>query len=390
MNHRSRLAFCIFAAAAAAGTLALPETAPAQETAFQHYEKSKTLRAQGNLAAAVQELEAAHRLEPNNAVIAFDLAYALQAAGRNSEAADAFAAALTLDPSQFRIVEDRAYALKAAGRKTEAAAEFRKVIDNADLYPHANDADTRMRDERMERVRREIGYLERDWYANGYFVYRSNVSGGVWSPSVDNSFAASMAGFEAGWQPFDAARLQAFARGFFAFEPDSLDYNGRSLQFGIGLHWQPFAEENFVLTGERLIKAGDDARDGWLLRASYNWNIVRDDFLYTNVYADIAYIPGDNHYFSLYGEATAGWRFKIAPDWSLTPHVMLAATRTEDVYATRHLIEGGPGLMLTRVYGGDTYHAPMSSVSLSVQYRTVLDDNVGADDAWIVKLIWGL
>ena len=76
--------------------------------------RPKSLRAQGQVEDAIGEFQRAHELEPNNAVIMFDLAYALREAGRNDEAARMFELALKADPSKYAAIEDWAYALKSA------------------------------------------------------------------------------------------------------------------------------------------------------------------------------------------------------------------------------------------------------------------------------------
>lgn len=394
MTHSSRNLARLCAASLALSGVAV--AAFGEETAFQYYEQSKALRAEGKTDAAIGALEQAHRLEPANAVIAFDLAYAYRAADRNGEAAKMFGEALALDPSRYAVIEDWAYALKAAGEREAAAAKFREVIDNKARYPQST-ADERVDlAVRMERVRREIAMLERNWYANASFSYRNGAVGTSFAPTTDNSFSASQAGVEAGWQPLDKVRLQTYGRVLFAFKDDTLRYDDSSAQLGVGLRWRPFESQDFALSGERLIKAGSNARDAWLLRGSYFWGTgmdqdpIRDSWNFTSLYGDVAYIPGDRHYFSLYGEAMQGWRFKLAPDWALTPHAVFTATRTDDLGGIRHLAEAGAGVMLTHWYGADDYHGALSQVSLTVQYRAPVADNVGAGHVFAAKLIWNM
>lgn len=367
-----------------------------EDAAYRRYDRAMILKKLGRNAESLKELEKAHALDANNAVIDFDLAYAYRDAGRNDEAAALFAAGNKLDPSNYEIIEDWAYALKDAGRRKEAEAKFRQAIRNRALYPQKTEAERDALERRMWNLRREVGMLEKYWYASGYFAYRSPNTG-LFSPLAQESgLAGSMAGVEAGWRPLGTTTLEVYGRTYFSFQDDALRYDDKSLQFGVGVRWRPFEEVDFSLAAERMIKAGDNARDDWLLQAAYYWgdgvefDPVAASWNYTTVYGELDYIPGNRHFVSLYGQGIEGWRFRLAPYWALTPHVVLAGTRTDDNGTVLHLVEAGPGVMLTRLLCADEESIPDSQVSLSLQYRFVLEDNIDARNATVVMLEWSL
>lgn len=381
----------------AAALIAIDKAIALEDAAFRRYEKATLLQRLHRDGEAVVQFEAARTMDPANANIAFALAYAYRAAGRNREAAAAFEAGLARAPERFDIVEDLAYALKADGQFAEAARRFREVLANKERYARQSDADKLALAKRLWRVHREIGALERGWYATAFVSYLS--SGASDLPSVLNSNPfTSQGGAEMGWSPqlgdSPERNVDLFARSYFSFRRDTFDYDPDSLQFGVGIRWKPFEDQDLRLTLERMIESGDNARDAWLTRASYSWSAgadidpFGDNWNYTSLYLDLADIPERPRFFSAYGQAIEGWRFRLGEASAFTPHGVIAAQYTGDQFHQDTTVEIGAGVTLSRWYDDDAYPLNEHRVDLTLEYRVPVTTGVRDDDHLLLQLIF--
>lgn len=352
-----------------------------EDAAFRRYEKGLILQRLHRNSEAITQFEAARATDPNNATILFTLGYAYRAAGRNHDAVGAFQAGLQIDPSRYDVVEDLAYALKDDGRPKAANKSFHDVLDNRGRYPQTTDAQKLALDKRMFRVGREIDAIERNWYATAFLTYRSSDAQNL--PSVVNSNPfTSQGGAEVGWSPLLGGMtehsLDIYGRSYFSFRAGTLDYDSKSLQFGVGVRWKPFATQDFRLTLERMIKSGSNARNAWLTRASYSWNDGADidpfatDWNYTSFYGDVAYIPTSPTFFSVYGQLEQGWRFRFGDATAITPHGVISTQYTSDKFRDDWTTEIGAGVTLSRWYDGGEYPSNSRRVDLIAEYRTPL------------------
>lgn len=351
------------------------------DQAWRRYDHGLMLLEAGDREGAIEEFRRALALEPGNQDVQMSLAYALREEGENDEAASLFADVLRQQPENADLREDMAYALKDAGREDEAVTAFIGVIEtlerNGGEGEHA---------ERMYRVRREVTELERDFTGFAYLTYRDE--GVTLGNGIQQNNTYSSIGAEVSWRPdglYENGRgVSLFARGYAGLEPGSFSLREDTTQFGVGARWKPFQEHNFTLSAERLIAAGDQARDDWLLRASYgwtngyDWDPVRDNWNYTSLYADLAYIPGDEEYLGAYAQFRQGRRFKTGDGWAVTPYATIVAQYYDDQFGSDEKVEAGVGVSVSRWYGEDDHHAYRRRVDFEVEYLHGID---GSDES---------
>jgi adsorption protein A len=356
---------------------------------WRRFDHGLMLQQSGDTDAAIGEFRTALAADPDNSDIRLSLAYALRQRGQNDEAATLFQQAIQDQPERADLREDLAYALKDAGRNDEAAQAFMGVVDI--LSRNAGSAE---RDEHLYRVRREITELERHVTGHAYISWRDEGVGG--STGLQNPDTSGSVGGELAWRPdalFENGKgVSLFARGYAGLEPGSFSIDGDSLQLGVGARWKPFEQVDFSLSGERLVAGGDTARDDWLLRASYgwtdgyDWEPVKTSWNYSSVYADLAYIPGDNEYFGAYAQVRQGRRFRTGEGWAVTPYVTAVGQYSEDVFGSQEQFQAGPGVSVSHWFDEDQYHAYRRRVDFDVEY--LFDIDGGGDGALMARVVF--
>ncbi|HRE61474.1 MAG TPA: hypothetical protein PL096_10220 [Micropepsaceae bacterium] len=348
----------------------------------------------GRTGDEINALEAAVAADPANRANMLNLAYAYRRAGREDDAADMFARAAALDPADTSALEDHAYALRAAGRNAESAAKFREAIDALRASGASDDAAA----ERLFRMRREVETLERDWSTVAFLSYRSPF-GGATSPLPEAGRSVSQFGAEAAWRPpgigFDAGRIfEVYGRVFGSMEEDSLSPDEDTLQAGFGIRYKPFADHDLRLSLERLVAIGDDARDGWLVRAGYFWGDgvdfepVKDDWNFTTLSIDAAHIIDDPEYTSLYAEFVQGHRFKLGEASAINPHIVIAGQWQDDQFGSTSRLEGGAGVTVSFWHDEDAYTAPRGRIDLTVEARFGIAGDSDDDSALLARLVF--
>jgi tetratricopeptide (TPR) repeat protein len=355
------------------------------------YDRGLAERARGDTAAAVIDLERAHAMAPNNANVAYDLAYAYRIENRNEEACRLFELGYRLEP-RSEILEDWGHALEAAHRLTEAAEKYRAAIAAESKKPEATPEQRKAMERRIWGLRRDVGEAERTAYAEATVVLRSPNVKGADGLSPETGLAGSAEGVEVGLRLPHAPMVDLYARQYSAFEGDTMKLSRVSDQGALGVRWRPFPGQLFSLAAERMIKIGDNARNAWLFVAADGWSRgteidpFRSQWSFTSLYGEAAYIPGDHRYSEFYATALQGWSFKLDPATTLTPHVGLWATRADNAGEVRYLVEAGPGLMLTHLLEVSPDKISDAQISLSAQYRMPISDNTAQKNALVVQL----
>ncbi|WP_417492855.1 NfrA family protein [Maricaulis sp.] len=359
------------------------------DQSWRRFDHGLMLQAAGEPRAAVGEFRTVLAQDPSNTDVRLSLAYALRSIGENAEAAQHFGEVIAVQPDNLGIREDQAYAFKDAGQQAEAGAAFIGVIDR--LQAEGGEA---AHAERLYRLRREVTALESRTSGFAYASYRNegvSLSGGL-----QDSITQSSLGAEFSWRPEglyeNGTGITLFGRGYVSMEPGSFSLDDDSAQLGVGARWKPFQSVDFSLSGERLVALGDNARDDWLLRASYGWTNGYDwkpeasSWNYTSVYADLAYIPGDNEYFGAYAQVRQGRRFRTAEGWTVTPYVTAVAQYSDDIYGSQDRFEAGPGVSVSHWFGEDDHHAYRRRVDFDVEY--LFDVEGSGDDALMARVVF--
>ncbi len=359
------------------------------DQSWRRFDHGLMLQAAGEPRAAVGEYRAVLAQDPANTDVRLSLAYALRSIGENAEAAQHFGEVIAVQPDNLGIREDQAYAFKDAGQQAEAGAAFIGVIDR--LQAQGGEA---AHAERLYRLRREVTALESRTSGFAYASYRNegvSLSGGL-----QDSITQSSIGAEFSWRPEgfyeNGTGITLFGRGYASMEAGTFSLDEDSAQLGVGARWKPFQSVDFSLSGERLVALGDNARDDWLLRASYGWTNGYDwkpdaaSWNYTSVYADLAYIPGDNEYFGAYAQVRQGRRFRTADGWTVTPYVTAVAQYSDDIYGSQDRFEAGPGVSVSHWFGEDDHHAYRRRVDFDVEY--LFDVEGSGDDALMARVVF--
>ncbi|MEE2527233.1 tetratricopeptide repeat protein [Hyphobacterium sp. HN65] len=363
-----------------------------EDRSYRRFQRGLYLQQAGDERGALQEFRNALQSDPQNVDILLSTAYSAQRAGDPDLAAELFSRVIEIDPSRSAVREDLGYALIAADREAEAAAAFRAVIN--DPSPRAGESESERAD-RIYRLRRQVEQVERRTYGFMFASYRDGTA-----PNTINLPETgpneTQVGAEFGWRP-DALNtantgITLFGRGYVSADPGTITLNEDTLQLGIGARWKPFDDHDFYLAGERLIAGGDQARDAWLLRASYgwsnglDWNPTATDWNYTTVFADLAYIPDNPEFLSAYASVRQGRRFRTGDNWSVTPYVTAVGQWSDDTFQTRERLEVGPGVVFSRWLDEDSTTAPRQRLDLEMEYRFGVGDT--DDQAFIARAIW--
>ena len=326
---------------------------------------------------AVDHLERAHALAPDDLGYAVALGYAYKDAGRLADAARVFEGVVARDPDRLPLYQELGYIYAALSDTSRAVEWFKKAIDNAprDPRPESDIAEERAR------LQQEVARLAKRFEATAYLTYRSSQR----QPSTGSGGAVggtlpSQSGVEVAYQPpvigfRDERIFQVFARLLWNFRPESLDVDDHSLQAGVGLRYKPLRTQNLFVSAERLFAIGRDASDDWLLRALYSWEhhplLGKPDWShwnYTTVFADVGYFV-ERSLWVLYGEARQGVTFRIANQVLLTPHVVVDARYQDARGPTDSFVEGGGGVSLRYLFGESRYEGYRGSVELLIQYK---------------------
>lgn len=375
---------------------ALAKAIELEDRAYRRVELAQLLEAEGQNAAALEQLERANALEPNNPELHFALGYLYLKLENVPEAIVWFEKGLARNPSELGVQEDLAYAYKHQGENQKAIDAFKKVVDNEPHYPQSTEQEREETKRRIYHARSEITELDRQFYAGLYAGYRSGASSDI-AAAPAASPGESHFGAEAGWRPeefhHDGRMIVFYGRVYgYGQSDDSYKIDEESWQGGLGVRAKPFKEIDLQFGIERLFKIGDFSWDAWLFRSAYFWGDggelkpYEDNWNFTSLYVDFAAVP-DPRFTSVFFEGMQGRRYLIGDRTTVTPHIVLSAYETNDPYQSTTNVEAGPGVSLTYYGHEDKYHAPRSTTELRLQYRLGLHTDSGVtDDAWVLGL----
>lgn len=357
----------------------------ARPSANALYQQGLARRKAGDFAGARRFFEAALAREPDNTVIRASLGYILYDAGDLKAARRVFEETLRRDPSATMLYDQLGYLNLRLGDKEQADEWFRKAIDHHRDVSPATSGQAAARNERIYQLRYEVAQAENDFDATLYSIFRRGSGNGAPNPT-GRSLTQSQGGAEGSCRlpipGLGAGRMvQAFGRVLWSYKRDSLAIRSASYQGGIGLRAKPFARQNLIVSFERLVSLGRDARDDWLARIGYSWSKgagfdpFHKSWLYLSVYGDAALAFPTGPDLFLTGELRAGRSWRVGDHFSVTPHLVLIGSRQEDGPVTTRLIEAGPGIALKYYFDELTYRAAGASAELLLQYRAKVGGN---------------
>ncbi len=356
---------------------ALEEANALEPSAHRYYALGLAFRDLERRPEAVDQLERAHALAPDDLGYAAALGYAYKDAGRLADAARVFEAVLARDPDRLPLYQELGYIYAALSDTPRAVDWFKKAIDNEPRDPRPESD----RAEERARLQQEVARLDKRFDVTAYMTYRSSDR----QPSTGSGGAAggalpSQSGVEVTYQPpvigfRDERIFQVVARLLWNFEPESLEIDEGSLQVGLGVRYKPLRTQNLFVSAERLFAIGKDTTDDWLLRALYSWEhrplLGKPDWPhwnYTTVFADVGYFV-EQSLWVLYGEARQGVTFRIANQVLLTPHVVVDTRYQNSRGPMDSFVEGGGGLSLRYLFNESRYEGYRASVEVLIQYK---------------------
>ncbi|WOD10380.1 tetratricopeptide repeat protein [Pseudomonas sp. NyZ704] len=383
----------------------------AEPAAERHYRLAQYLLELGEQGDARSEFQQAVRLEPDNPEFQASLGYAYLRTGDDDLAAGHFQAALAADEQRLPLYEELGYTYRRLGQDEAAAKAFRQRIDLAQTWtgtaPDGSQGDgyqsqgstSTGTDESGYAWRQEVQQLEDRLRINtGVFVRRMNGgdSDSDQDASVGLSGFQSQAGIDIAYRldnVSDGRYAEVYGRSIWAFEDDTLSPVGSETQGGVGLRVKPFAPVNFLLSGERLVALGSEARNDWMVRASASFGrglaYAPDQKYqhYRSVYLDAAKVVEDKAEF-LVAEWREGVAMQIGQGLHLVPYGVAAASYTDDAETERRY-EAGLGVALRGWFGGNAYHTHSSNFEVGVEFRGMVGGNTDEDSGLVVRLQYG-
>ncbi len=381
-----------------------------QEKTAQHWYKWANNRRQlGDIHGAIDGLQKALEMEPENGVWLSELAYLHLAARDDGAAADEFARALKAEPDQLKLYEDFAYTRKRLLQNDQAVQLFKQVVDNAPYALVETEEDKAAQSEKLFKIRREIAEIDRRFFMQfGTSVNLQSTDTEVSSPAspIESPLNTGYGELLAGWQPpvygyRNGRILQLFSRLLWGMESQDVWPDSDSMQLAAGARYKPFGDYNLVFSAERFIKMGSRSRNDWFLRAAgsldrgLDWEPVRAEWPVYSIYVDGGYfLDQGTTLFS--GEFRAGWSMKIDQllnrPATFVPYGLGGFSWSNDNAGQeeQYRLDLGAGVALWHWCNESRYKAYQTKTTLGLELRVPLDSSDDADTTLLLKLTTGI
>lgn len=326
----------------------------------------------GQLELAQQGWNQLLQLQPDDPVSNGAYAYFLNRQEMDGTAQQ-FRRASALDPGNASLRRDLAFALLGTGEREEAATVLRAVIaenledDNLRLYQD----------------RELLGNIENKWIFEVSDVLRLNDEPGAsLNPGLRNSSYRGYGSLSATYQPDfgvderSEQRLFLTSRVYWGNPDQSARIEDENAILAIGARYKISERYAIFASAEQLIGIGSQARDDTLLRLSGSffrglaWPFDSKSWTYQNIYLDAAHFTRSEVEYATV-EWERGRAFRLGDrqsDFALMPYFRLGAAANNDnaesVHETR--VDAGLGLsLLTRGFNNSyTGHQLNSRISI--------------------------
>ncbi len=365
--------------------------APSAERQFRI---GQAQRAAGHSREAIGHFESAAARDPATGAYAETLAYVYKDAGRYEDAARLFMAALERQPRRPDLQQDLAYTWLRAGRRDKAADAFRRAIDMHYETASAPQLPGGGTEVRLQRLRQEVTELTR---GDGFTVYQSyRPDDGDRAGDAGRGLLPSQGGLEYVHRldrGGGALSPELFARVLWSAEAGRFAPDSDTLQGGIGARIKPLADHDFYLSAERLVKFGSQAREDWLLRASYGWSTGygmrpgEASWNYTSVYLDAGHFTRGEGIAAYYAEVRQGWTFNYGDRLLITPHLTVSGRHLNPDEFDDGYREGGGGVSLRYLFNESRYEAARSSVEFLLQYKRGIGRDSDIGGSWVFTAV---
>lgn len=376
---------------------ALTQAIAIAPTADRHYRVALAHQATGHLIRTQRALEAALAAEPANNEFAATLGYVYSRQRQPVKAAQLFETILAREPDYPGLHAELGYLYSRLGLNAEAQLHFRHAVDAAASVAAAVN-DEAVNDQavngnaRIERepalyaLRGEVSKLANRVDIEGYHVLPPDYdadSGSTDAPAA--GYAPAQGGLTVAYQPpnlglRDERIFQVTGRVLWQVSENSQRIDRNSLQAGLGARYKPLRDHNLYLSGERLLKIGEAARNDWLVRAQYSLTQGltlapgRESSRYRSAYADVAAALSGTRWRSYYGEWREGVTFALREAVMVSPYAVLDVRGVAERLFGDDVAEAGAGVSLRAYFAKSHYHAPAGQFELNVQYKMSVAD----------------
>ena len=360
--------------------------------------------------SALQHLERAVLLEPQNPRYLLQLAYLCKDRGDTVRAASLLEQVDHLAPGRVSVHQELGHAYSRIGQNDKAIAAFRKAIDGildarmrSSLRTYFQEPQQRETseqtagDEQLHAMRQQVREMSRQFQINAYQSYRTNTrqpNPNVTPGFITGGLVPSQGGIEFLYQPSgigyqDGKTFRLFGRSLWSNEPHSLRIDSDTIQGGIGAEYKPFRDINAYLSLEKLFKWGSQSEDNWLIRTSwgysdgYGMKPNQRSWNQTIVYADAGYFLQHDNIRSLYAEVRQGLTYNFNYTMMITPHVTAAGWGKRPDPLDASYLELGAGVSVKCLFNETRYETARSSAEFIAQYRKAVTTGQHAS-GWVL------
>lgn len=361
-----------------------------------HYQIGVYAARLGRGDSALQHLEKAVSLEPQDPRYLMQLAYLCKDRGDTARTASLLEQVADLAPERVSVYQELGYAYSRTGQNDKAIIAFKKAIDGildagmrASLRtsfqePQRQETSEQTADnERLYAMRQQVREMSRQFQINAYQSYRSNTrqpNPNATPGFITGGLVPSQGGIEFLYQPSsigyqDGKTFRLFGRSLWSNEPHSLRIDSDTIQGGIGAEYKPFRDINVYLSLEKLFKWGSQSENNWLIRTSwgysdgYGMKPNQRSWNQTIVYLDAGYFLQHDNIRSLYAEVRQGRAYNFNNTTMITPHLTATGWGKRPDPLDASYLELGAGVSVKHLFNETRYEAARSSAEFIAQYR---------------------
>jgi tetratricopeptide (TPR) repeat protein len=370
--------------------------AKAAPTVVRWVAVAEARHAGGDAKGAEQAYREALAIDPDNETALLGVGYLFYGQRRFAESIQPFEAAHGPRSSAPAVRADIAYNHLALGHQKEGLRELERAIDGYHAAAAAQ-PDPAV-EQKIFDLRREHMFRS-DRFSGGAALTIQPGAGDEPRLADAQRAGGSQFGAELFWTPpwpsgKSTSQFQLSTRLFATLDDDTLAPKRDSTQLAAGMRYRPLQDQNLVLSFERLIGLGQDARDGWLPRAMWSWQDGGDiepfkqHWNYTSLFADVSYVWASSSSWQALGQIVQGRSFKLTDRTALTPHVVAVSRGAwGSDQKDEEVLELGGGLSLARWFAEDRYNAPSQRLQLDLEYRFVTG-RTDDDSGMFLRLGW--
>lgn len=365
-----------------AEALALMEQNQAlQATPARSYAMGMLCQNAGQRHKAMEYFQTAYSKEPQQDDYALALGYAYIADERHNDAIGIFEVVATRKPESPKVREELGYLNSFIGKNEQAALWFKQALDTFPVMPLGTSTEIEQWEKDAHRIRSEISKLTKSFNLVLYASYRAGKPPNAFLANGEqiNGGLNGQLGLEASYRPppigLQNDRIfELFGRIFGNLNPNSLSYNDRSTQAGLGLRYKFLQKENLWISGEKLFKIGNDALDDWLFRLLYSRG-KGTELLPLERTQDYYLLYGEldgylrNETAAAYGEVRKGLAFTFLSNYLLIPYLVVDARWQSPFSAGGNYGEGGVGISLKYFFNSTKYENYRNAVDFSITYK---------------------